>query len=147
MGFKGNTLKQRNAYNPCTTKKKKIGVENQIVLIKIYSILLRIGSFTFWKLSVPIFITALAKEHHWLIVWTGEGWEGTWGPLVGDPGDLRTLGRISRDLGTLGWMLRGGDGQCFSLCRSLSPLGIQLRGCFDCSSHTLAYNIKSIVIW
>ena len=79
-------------------------------------------------------------------MWTGEGWEGTWGPLVGDPWDLWTLGRISRDLGILGWMLRGGDGQCFSLCRSLSPLGIQLRVCFDCSSHTLAYNLKSIVI-
>ena len=113
-------------------EENKFAVENQEILIKTFALLRQIRPFTSWQLSVRIFISKLAKEHQsqhamlaHCIVWTGEGWEGTWGPLVGDPGDLWTLGG----------MPRGGAGQCFSLCRSSSPLGIQLRGCFDCSSH------------
>ena len=123
MGFKGNILKQRKPHNPRAQWGKQIGVENQVTLINIFTLPFQICPFTSWHLSVPIFITKLAKYQlsHC------------------DAGSLHCVNRrrLRRHVRTLGWgpwgpldprwNPKGSAGQCFSLCRSFSPLGTQLR--------------------
>ena len=70
-------------------EENKFAVENQEILIKTFALLRQIRPFTSWQLSVPIFITKLAKEHL----------------SQRDAGSLHCVNRrrLRRHVRTLGW--------------------------------------------
>ena len=136
MGFKGNILKQRKPHNPRAQWGKQIGVENQVTLINIFTLPFQICPFTSWHLSVPIFITKLAKYQlsHC------------------DAGSLHCVNRrrLRRHVRTLGWGPWGPldprwnpQGKCRSVLfpvLQLLPAGDSTPGLFwlNNTPHTLA---------
>ena len=108
-------LKTKNTSS--TWERKYIGVENLWTLIKLFTILFQIWSFSFIANLCHSVKSILSSTQTPCIVW--KGWEGTWGALVGDSGDLWTLENCVGGTPT--------QGRSRSMLCSVLKLGIQLR--------------------